>query len=347
MPSGTFTLEQSHAIRRDGYVVLPGIVPVQQVRAAQRLIYQSLGRQSYAYQAMQKPPTDADLARIERAERIAAAASFDPAMLALMNDSPLTQVLEHSMGAAMLPVRGAQIATLFPSAANDRVNESGYRDRDTPFYGWHGHLDGLWNGATAMHQQIDAPMTRAAFAEWNAERGVNGQPKCYPELGANIANFTALVGIALSDQRSDGVGNLAVLAGAPHALARFFQAQRDAGGPLGPDGPDWPRLDHAAANGCGLRHYPDRVRAAFMDRGVRAANGRLWPRPTQVRLSPGDAVVALHGLPHDSTRNEGHTPRLMAYYRVTRATRPQGNELVYPDALCDPWIEWTGLRLNS
>jgi hypothetical protein len=61
-------------------------------------------------------------------------------------------------------------------------------------------------------------------------------------------------------------------------------------------------------------------------------------------MEAGDAVVVLHALPHDSTRVEGHAPRLMAYFRVTRSGRPSGNETVYPDALCDPFIEWTGLH---
>jgi hypothetical protein len=339
-----FTPEQALALRRDGFVVLPGIVPLVQVRMMQRLIHRNIGRQVNALQALGRPPSERDLSRAERANTAAAAAQFDPAILALMFDTPLAGILARAMGAPMLPIRGAQLATLFPAAPNNLVNESGYRDRDTPHYGWHGHLDGLWNGATPMHQDIDTPMSEEAFAAWNADIGVNGVPKVHPGTGANIANFTALVGVALSDQREEGVGNLAVLKGAHLHMAEFFRMQRAAGGPLGPDGPEWPRLDHTAANGCGLRHYPDSVRSAFMQEGVLAANGRLWPKPTQVRMAPGDAVVALHALPHDSTRVEGHEPRLMAYFRVTRSGRPEGQEMVYPDALCDPFIEWTGLR---
>ncbi len=347
MAQHALTQEQAGALYRDGYVVLPGIVPMSLVRAMQRLVHRNIGRQLHALQAMQRPPTPADLARIDRANKAGEAAQYDPAILALMFDTPLARVVERAMGAPMLPIRGAQLATLFPAAPNNRVNESGYRDRDTPFFGWHGHLDGLWNGATPMHQDIESPMSDAAFAAWNADVAANGQPKTYPGCGANIANFTALVGVALSDQREEGVGNLALLKGAHHAIAAFFRTQRDAGGPLGPDGPGWPRLDRTAPNGCGLRHYPDSVRAAFMAGGVVAENGRQWPRPTQVRAAPGDAVVVLHGLPHDSTRVEGHEPRLMAYFRVTRSGRPVGCETVYPDALCEPFIEWTGLRLDA
>lgn len=339
----SFTPAQAAALRRDGYVVLPGVVPLPLVHAMQRLIHRNIGRQVHALQALGRPPSDSDLARVERANRAAAAAQVDPAVMALMFDTPLAGIVERAMGAPMLPIRGAQLATLFPSAPNDLVNESGYRDRDTPHFGWHGHLDGLWNGATPMHQDIDTPMSDEAFAAWNADIGVNSVPKTHPGVGANIANFTALVGVALSDQRREGAGNLAVLKGAHHHMAAFFRAQREAGGPLGPDGPDWPRLDRTAANGCGLRHYPDSVRAAFMQEGVVAENGRLWPKPMQVRVAPGDAVVVLHALPHDATRVEGHEPRLMAYFRVTRSGRPEGNETVYPDALCDPFIEWTGL----
>jgi hypothetical protein len=53
--------------------------------------------------------------------------------------------------------------------------------------------------------------------------------RCNPEFNANIQNFTALVGVALTDQRKEGVGNLGVLKGAHHAMEEFFQEQAAAG----------------------------------------------------------------------------------------------------------------------
>ncbi len=66
--------------------------------------------------------------------------------------------------------------------------------------------------------------------------------------------------------------------------------------------------------------------------------------PEQAMALRRYGFVVLHALPHDSTRVEGHEPRLMAYYRVTRPGRPERQETVYPDAPCDPFIEWTGLH---
>ena len=186
-----------------------------------------------------------------------------------------------------------------------------------------------------MHQDIDTPMTEEAFAQWSASPSRNQQPREYPEHGVNIGSFTALVGVALSDQTEEGAGNLGVLAGAHHHMERFFQMQRARGGPLGPDGPDWPRVDHAAPNGCGLQlePYPDAVRAALSEGAAQTADGKLWPKPTFLKLAPGDAVIALHLLPHCGTRVEGPDPRLMAYFRVTSSARSEENRNVYPDVL--------------
>lgn len=297
--------------------------------------------------ATHDPANSDDLARLKRAVEVEQATQFDPAVLALLNDSALKPILEHALGAPICEAHGAQLATLFPARPNNYVNESGYRDCDTPFLGWHGHLDGLWNGATPMHQDISTPMSAEAFALWSASPSGNGQAREFPEHGANIANFTTLLGIALSDQRDVGAGNLGVLAGAHHPTAKFFRSQRASGGPLGPDGPGWPRIDHAAPNRCGLRHYPDIVRAAFAADAAHTADGKLWPKPTLLQLAPGDAVIALHGLPHSATRVEGPDPRLMAYFRITSSARPKPNVRVYPDALCDPWLEWRGLPAAS
>jgi hypothetical protein len=37
-------------------------------------------------------------------------------------------------------------------------------------------------------------------------------------------------------------------------------------------------------------------------------------------------------------------PRLMIYFRCVTATRPEKNRTVYPEALCDIWLEWPGLK---
>ena len=218
---------QKRSLYRDGFAVLPGVVPTAKVRAARRRLFMGFGHAE-------------------------AAAGNEPVFLDLFNVGALHGILAEAMG-AVAPVRGCQLATRWPTDPSERVNEAGYRDCDTPFDGWHGHLDGLWNGATGVHQDLARGMSGEQLAAWHREPSRNGCRKTFPELGANVANFTALVA-ALSDQRTAGAGNVGLLKGGHHEIERFFQAQHDAGGPLGPDGPGWPRIDEAAPNGAGLRH---------------------------------------------------------------------------------------------
>jgi hypothetical protein len=71
-----------------------------------------------------------------------------------------------------------------------------------------------------------------------------------------ISGFSCLVGIAVSDQMNDGDGQVGLLKNAHHAIEKHFQSQRDAGGPLGPDGPGWERIDRNSPNAHGIRMYP-------------------------------------------------------------------------------------------
>lgn len=309
--------KQKQTLYRDGFVVLPGAVPASLVRAARRRLFMGFG-------AGDGPRGD------------------QPVFLDLFNATALRPIVQEALG-PVDAARQCQLVTRWPAEPSQRVNEAGYRDRDTPFRGWHGHLDGLWNGATAVHQDVDRAMTAEQLAAWHQEPSRNGCRKAFPEHGANVANFAVLVAVALSDQRQEGSGNVGVLAGAHHAMERFFQTQRAAGGPLGPDGPNWPRVDESAPNGAGLRHYPDAVRRALAPDGETTADGRFWPRPTLLRLAPGDAALVLHLTPHSATRVEGSEPRLMAYFRVTPQLRPAANRRVHPKALCDIWHEWPGM----
>ena len=127
-------------------------------------------------------------------------------------------------------------------------------------------------------------------------------------------------------------------------MERFFQYQRERGGPLGPDGPDWDRLDTQSPNRSGLRHYPEAVRANFKRDAAYTSDNRMWPKPTLIKVKPGDAVLALHAVPHSSTHNESSAPRIMAYFRILHESRPREFDLTYPDALCDCWLEWKGMH---
>ena len=317
MVSKALTHAQKRAFYRDGFVVLRGVVPPAMVAAARRRIFAGLGGGTPAR-------------------------GNEPVFHDLLAATDIAPMVEEMLG-PIADYRGVQLATRFPADPSDRVNESGYPDRDTPFFGWHGHLDGLWNGAAPVHQDVEQPMTAEELAAWNEEPSRNGCRKGFPERNVNIMNFAALVGVALSDQTEDGAGNVGLLKGAHHEMERFFRGQRETGGPLGPDGPGWPRIDTDAPNRSGLRHYPEAVREAFRPHGTETEDGRFWPEPTLLRLAPGDAVMVLHAVPHSATRVEGSEPRMMAYFRIVPKSRPDEARNVYPEALCDIWHEWPGM----
>ena len=88
-------------------------------------------------------------------------------------------------------------------------------------------------------------------------------------------------------------------------MEEFFRMQDESGGPMGPGGPFWPREDRNAPNGHGVRHYPDFVRedAAAREGAEYTTDGKMWPKPTEVRLAPGDAAIILYHVPHNATRN--------------------------------------------
>lgn len=338
----SLTDEQIESFYLDGFIILRNVVPQKIIDAARRRIYQDLGSLRDAAITVARSDGNDSLDILKESAINSGLAGTDPAILDLVNKSDLKQIIENALGTPM-DSTGAQLVNNFPASSSRRVNEAGYRDCDTPFFGWHGHLDGLWNGATGVHQDLEHPMTQEQLEAWEQSPATNGVERSYVEHNSNIANFTALLGIPLSDQTMDGVGNLGLLKGAHHHIEKFFQRQRDAGGPLGPDGPDWPRIHEQAPNGCGLRHFPEQVRQAFSADAATTPDGHIWPRPTLIKVAPGDAVIALHATPHSATRVEGSEPRIMVYFRIRPENRPEGNERVYPDALCDIWMEWKGI----
>ena len=89
--------------------------------------------------------------------------------LDLFNKTPLKKIVEIGIGHKVLPVRNAQVATLFPGTSGELTNEYGYLDKDTPHHGWTGHLDGLWNGGTAV-PKVGSRLQGAKLKAWNAEQ---------------------------------------------------------------------------------------------------------------------------------------------------------------------------------
>lgn len=345
--------EELQSFVTDGYVVLRGVIPRSAVESARRTFYKSIQTSLSQYQRLigsliANAERDSDTDKLK--ERATLASSWmrlgrHPDICNLAGeDSEVRVLIEQAIGGPVYGLQFAQVATRFPTEPSDSVTESGYRDKDIPFYGWHGHLDGLWNGSKSPHQNLTRPMSREEWKQWNQERGRNGVQRTYPGTGTNLTNFTALLGIALSDQSSEGVGNLGLLRGAHHPVSRFFRYQRSQGGPLGPDGPGWGRIHREAPNRSGLRHYPEQVREQFEEEAKYTHDGRMWPKPSLIKLTLGDAVLVLHAVPHSASRCEGNEPRIMAYYRITSRERPDNSRTNYIEGLCDCWHEWKGIR---
>ena len=324
----------------EGYVVLPRAVAADTVDRARAFIDATVDHS----QRMVRP--DLHLGSAKDPALGSLLAGLLPALRSLVGDTELL------VGSDTFDPQNtaASIALVYPSERPERgsragqvVGGSGYRLEDVPFYGWQGHIDGIWSGGSAPPDiGADVP----ADSDWYTAVGTNGCPLVVAEDDAgrpasSVSHFTCLVGVALSDMLVDGMGQLGVLPRAHQPLAEVFRAQREQGGPLGPGGPGWEREDAAAPNRHGVRYYPDVLR-----RGRPAhvsADGKLWPEPTLVKLARGDAVVVMHGLPHSATRNESDEIRHMVYFRATRADRPAGQLGFCPDALCDPFLEFDGL----
>ena len=88
--------------------------------------------------------------------------------LDLFNKSDLKNIIEFMLGDLVSPIKKPQFAINFPEAPSSRTNELGYYDHETPFYGWCGHLDGLWNGGT-LPPRIGEIMTNNELRRWNEE----------------------------------------------------------------------------------------------------------------------------------------------------------------------------------
>lgn len=126
--------------------------------------------------------------------------------------------------------------------------QCGYPGDSIPWWGWSGHLDGQWAGGCVPADTPDDPVfdDRHSFANpkeqtfgggdthWYADPSTNGTP-LHPGDASNLANFTVLVGVALSDQTMEGCGNLGLLRGGWKVINDVLHQQHCAGGPMGPE----------------------------------------------------------------------------------------------------------------
>ena len=338
------TPEQAKRFHRDGYLRVPGIVPREQAMQARRILFERMGelRNSARYSLAAKG--SGARKALQEALRANFTANGSDIFLDLFEATSLKKVVERAIGNKLVPLRGAQISTLFPGDSGQVTNESGYLNKDTPHNGWTGHLDGLWNGGTAV-PKAGTNIRGRNLSAWRAEPSTNGMARTFVEHKCNMHNFTALVGIALSDQRAEGAGNLGLLRGAHKHMAEFFRSQRDLGGPFGPDGPGWERENGKAPNHHGLVHYPEAVRRKYLSRSAHGADGHYWPRPDFMKLNIGDAVIVHFSTPHSASLvTSGSEPRLMVYFRCTSSARDERTLSIYPEALCDSLLEWRGVR---
>ena len=122
-----------------------------------------------------------------------------------------------------------------------------------------------------------------------------------PERTLTIGDFTAFVGIAFSDQTEIGCGQTGVRRGFHHDMEQFFRMQRDAGGPIGYEGPGWPRVDPASVTRgaphmgmpSALQQPPQRRHGGSVNiEGWRDSRGEPYTWITPVVLEEGDAFVA-------------------------------------------------------
>ena len=340
---GRLSDDEQCSLRRDGFVVVKNAIPPAATSRAKALINQ-------------------DPKRIVHGD--------EPAINGLYNDSVLRELMLDAMGPHTAPVN-AQVAVTMPHFADAVV-----RRKANPAYRPGAHVDGGWAGLCPVKRSAILA-TGQRLETW----GSDGDPQSMGPAGGAplwqnrertvaIGSYTALVGVCLNDQRRPGKGQFAVRRGAHEAVEAFFRHQRDLGGPIGGGGPDWPRLLPLGEDEAYAGIMPPAMVATYPDTRF-DHHDWPWPELTPVLMDEGDAVVALHALPHTATPNMSDDPRMNVFFRIRRL-RPEnpyegvkrigwgvsdhpdralnGDFLDYPDAydpfktsvdkMCDHWSEW-------
>ena len=349
------TLEQKRMLYHDGYIVLKNAVSEEQA--------------------------DAALTRISEAKK-GEHIGGEKVILDLINASSITPILNEVMGEFDPPI-ACQVGVIPVTKPGDRFTNLGYRDKDLPYYGAGTHMDGSITIAAPQEVQEGTPEEIYARHFASGPKGDLGRsPEVMghnmvpmfedPAMTLGLGSFTAFAFICLNDQTVEGRGQTAVLRGAHHAMEKFFRMQYETNGHLGPEGPEWPRLNYDCPNRCGMIYVPQSVQDQFIDETSESTpDGKKWPRPTQVLMDKGDACITLYHIPHSGTRNEhGTEPRKNMIFRIRNKNR-QPNVMVngisdHPDrgqrgegvefeegndpwerskyAMCNMWDEWQGMQ---
>jgi hypothetical protein len=347
--------DEKRAFYKDGFFVLRELIPEELVTAAQAR-YRSA-----------RPGEDLTHA---------------PEFTDLVNKSPLTPIMRELMGEFDPPSATRHIVRPKNQKPGDHFVALGYRDKDLPYYGTDLHMDGQAVFRTPQEPAVGTPEEiykqyistgrKGDIGRCADNIGVNYAPLFHdPGMTNSLGGFTAFLFVCLSDQTMPGGGQTNVLRGGHHAAERFFRWQHSVNGCLGPEGPGWPRLNHDVPNRCGYRHLPDRMYEEFINETAECTpDGRRWPRPTPVFMSPGDATIAMYHIPHGGSRNEnGNSARKSPIFALVNKKR-QPNKVMagnsdHPDrawdgsflefeegndpyersryALCNMYHEWDGM----
>ena len=253
------TTAQKLSFIEDGYLKLPGAVSDELVAAARRAINTTLGTDGI----------DKDQIVTYQSQSWTPALRDSPAITDLFNKSTLKPTLIAALGGTPdeavfgddNEVGGGQIALRFPLGEEEakRVEAQPEAAR------WGGHMDGL-------------------------HTATNGVPK------GVLGTFTCLVGVALSEQATPFCGELGVLKGAHKINEQFFRRQKATGdGSVGPGGDGWP----LTGDGAPSDYIPPPLRDELADAPGSVVNGgKISPLPTQLMMSPGDAVLVHYCTPH-------------------------------------------------
>ena len=245
--STMLTLEQKRRLYRNGYIVLRRAVSEELVEAARRRI---------------------------RAAKKGENLGGEVEMTDLVNASSITPILTEAMGRFDPPIV-CQVGVTKVRKPGEYFNSVGYRDKDMPYYGAETHMDGMISISAPQEVQQGTPEEIYARYFASGPKGDLGRSADVighnmvpmfedPEMTLGLGSFTAFVFVSLNDQTVEGRGQTALLRGAHHATEKFFRMQRDTNNCLGPEGPDWPRLDHEAPNRCGLVYLPEAVRTGWI-----------------------------------------------------------------------------------
>ena len=327
------SLEQKRQLFHDGYIVIKNAVSQDLVDA---------GR--------------ARIAAAKKGESLFAAEELTN----LVNKSTVTPILNDAMG-QFDPPSMVHVGVTKQSAPADHFTPLGYKEKDLPYFGHGMHAEGLFTVAPPqerasgtkeeIYNRMISSGPRGNIGRTADVIGSNTDPLFQdPDMTLSVGSFTAFCIVALNDQMADGVGQTAVVPGGHRVLEAFYRWQHETSGKVGPEGPGWPRFDYNAPNGAGHVYLPDAVQEKLMAMDPEAPectpDGRAWPRPTPIKMEPGDCAITIFQMPHTGTRNEfGTESRKNMIFRIRNKSR-QPDKVVtgvsdHPDrGMMGEWLDY-------